>query len=117
MFNLEPEVTVAIYGIIGAFISSLIASLLVYKANSKRIPSQNSKDDMDAAKIAMEIAENASSRQLTLEKEVQELRRKVYAPRHFKITIIFTAGEIPKMEKAEVEEIADLRTYLQPSIK
>lgn len=110
---MSPEAIIALYGVIGAFVASILGSWLVYRAQRERTKSQNTKDDMDAAQTALEIAKTSSRRQLELQKEVQELRKLVGAPRHFRVTVVFTAGDTSRIEKAEVEEITDLRHILQ----
>lgn len=75
----------------------------------KRVKFQNSKDNVDAVKVALEIAGIDASEQLQLKKEVHELRE-ILEKRHYKVSIIFKSGEHPSIEEATIEsyEIATL---------
>lgn len=105
------EITIALLGIAGAFGASILGSWLVFRAQMKRIPSQNARDDMDTAKIALEISEASTKRQLELEKKVESLEG-ILKTRYYKVTVVFSLGEIPKIESASVEALTDIRHHI-----
>lgn len=75
----------------------------------RRVKSQNNKDNMDAVKVALEIAGIDANEQLQLKKEVHELKD-ILEKRHYKVSIVFKIGEHPSIEEATIEsyEIATL---------
>lgn len=91
---------------------TVTGSWLMFRAQMSRIPSQNAKDTMDAAKVAMEISEKSTAQQLKLTEEVEELKR-MLQNQHYKVVVIFSLGETPRIESASVEAVQDLRHHLQ----
>lgn len=75
----------------------------------KRVRSQNNKDNMDATRIALEIAGMDASEQLELKKEVKHLKD-LLERRRYKISVVFRLGEKPVVEEAAIEtyEIATM---------
>lgn len=68
----------------------------------KRVPSQNNKDNMDAMKVALEIAGMDAEEQLELKKEVKNLKE-MLEKRRYKISVIFKLGDTPIVEEASIE--------------
>lgn len=101
---MSPEV-ITIIGIVISGSVSFLAAYLVYRVNYRRMGSQNRKDDMDAATTALEIAEKATQRQLSLESEVHELKRMLNA-QNYRVTVVFRLGEKPVIEKATIETVS-----------
>lgn len=93
-----------ITGIIISGIFSFAAAYLVFRVQSRRIGPQNRKDDIDAARVALEIAEKSTARQLALENKVFELTQ-ILKNTHYKVTVVFSLGETPKVEMASIEAI------------
>lgn len=104
-------VVAAILTVTGSFLASIVGSFLVFRVNNKRVPSQNARDDMDTAKIALEISEKATAKQLELVQEVESLKQ-ILKTRHYKVTVVFSLGEIPKIESASVEALTNVRQEL-----
>lgn len=101
---MSENIILAIITVLGSGILSVVGSFLVYQAQAKRIPSQNFRDDMDTAKIALEISEKSTAKQLELEKKVETLEG-ILKNRHYKVTVIFSLGETPRVEQASIEAI------------
>ena len=68
----------------------------------KRVPSQNAKDNMDAVKVALEIAGIDAEEQLELKREVKKLQD-MLEKRRYKISVVFRLGETPIVEEASIE--------------
>jgi len=68
----------------------------------KRVKSQNTRDNMDAVKVALEIAGIDANEQLELKKEVKELKE-ILEKRRYKVSIVFRLGEKPAIEEAQIE--------------
>lgn len=96
---LVPILTIA-----GSLIASLIGSWLVFRAQMSRIPYQNAHDDVGTAKIALEISETATKQNLELQKEIESLKR-ILKKKHYRVEVVFSLGETPKVEKASIEAI------------
>lgn len=94
-----PLLTIVLSALVSAF-----ASWLVYRGQAERTPSQNARDDMDTARIALEISEKSTAKQLELEKKVSTLEG-ILKNRHYKVTVIFSLGETPRVEEASIEAI------------
>lgn len=75
----------------------------------KRFKFQNSKDSMDAVKVALEIAGIDAGEQLELRKKVAALEE-ILEKRRYKITVVFKLGEKPSVEETSIEsyEIATM---------
>ena len=86
-----------------------IATLLGVWPLLKRVPSQNAKDNMDAVKVALEIAGIDAEEQLELRREVKKLQD-ILEKRRYKISVVFRLGENPTVEEASIEsyEIATM---------
>jgi len=91
---------VAIIGLFATVIAAIIAGYYAVKGIEKRSGSQNFRDDMETARIALEISEKSTAKQLELEIEVASLK-KILKNNHYKITTvtIFSLAEQPKIEK------------------
>ena len=87
--------------------ASIFASILVFKANAKRAPSQNMRDDMETARIALEISETSTTKQLELAKRIHKLE-KILEGRYYKVTVIFSLGEKPTVNQATIEAIPEV---------
>jgi hypothetical protein len=106
---MEPALESYIVPIFVAFITSiftLAGAYLAFSVNIKRMGPQNFRDDMDAAQTALQISENSVRRQKDLEDELSSLR-KILTAKNYRVTVIFTLGEIPRIEKATVESVED----------
>lgn len=68
----------------------------------RRITPQNNKDNMDAMKVALEIAGIDAGEQLELKKKVHVLEE-ILERRRYKISVIFRLGEKPVVEEASIE--------------
>ena len=68
----------------------------------RRITPQNNKDNMDAMKVALEIAGIDAGEQLELKKKVHVLEE-IFERRRYKISVIFRLGEKPVVEEASIE--------------
>lgn len=68
----------------------------------KRVKSQNSKDNVDALKVALEIAGIDANEHLAMKREVMELKD-ILEKRRYKISVIFKLGEKPIIEEAAIE--------------
>lgn len=68
----------------------------------KRVKSQNTKDNMDAIKVALEIAGIDANEQLELKKKVHVLEE-ILEKRRYKISVVFKLGEKPVIEEATIE--------------
>lgn len=100
---MSPEILTLLGILISSGISFLTAYLL-FRVQNKRVGPQNFKDGMEAAKNALEIAESATKKQLEQEQKIGELTR-ILKNTHYKVTVIFTLGEKPKVETASIEAI------------
>lgn len=108
---MTEEVAIPIATIVANLLITIIGSWLMFRAQISRTPSQNARDDMDTAKIALEISEKATLKQLELTQEVNNLK-KILKNQHYKVVVIFSLGEIPRIESASVEAITDLRHHI-----
>lgn len=68
----------------------------------KRVKPQNNKDNMDAMKVALEIAGIDANEQLELKKKVHNLEE-ILEKRRYKISVVFKLGEKPIVEEATIE--------------
>ena len=68
----------------------------------RRITPQNNKDNMDAMKVALEIAGIDAGEQLELKKKVHVFEE-ILERRRYKISVIFRLGEKPVVEEASIE--------------
>lgn len=73
----------------------------------RRVSSQNKKDDVDALKVALEIAGVNAEEQLELVKEVRELKefREAWENSRYRISVVFKLGESPIIEQATIENL------------
>lgn len=85
-------------------VGSAFAAWMVYRGQAERTPSQNFKDDMDTARIALEISEKSTAKQLELEKKVEKLEG-ILSNRRYKVTVVFSLGATPRIEEASIEAI------------
>ncbi len=100
---MSPEILTLLGIIISGGISFFTAYLL-FRVQNKRVGPQNYKDEMEASKLALEIAETATRKQLVQEQKIDELTR-ILKNTHYKVTVIFTLGERPKIETTSIEAI------------
>lgn len=98
------EYIVQILTVVLSALGSAFAAWLVYRSQAERTPSQNFRDDMDTARIALEISEKSTAKQLELEKKVTTLEG-ILKNRHYKVTVVFSLGETPRVEEASIEAI------------
>ncbi len=68
----------------------------------KRVVPQNNKDNMDAMKVALEIAGIDATEQLELKKKVHVLEE-ILEKRRYKISVVFRLGDKPVVEEASIE--------------
>ena len=94
------NILIALIGIGGSWYMNKIQA----KQQSERMKSQNARDDIDTARIALEISERATSEQLKLTQEVATLK-KILQNQHYKVVVVFTLGESPRIESASVEAL------------
>lgn len=99
----NPYVLAVITGVL-AVLGSSIAAYFVFKAQIKRIGSQNGLDDVNTAKIALEISEKSLAKQKEQESEIQSLKN-ILKNRHYRATINFTLGETPQVISATIEAV------------
>lgn len=103
----DPQTSLAIATIIANVLIALIGiggSWYVNRWQIGRSNSQNKKDDMDTARIALEISEQATSKQLELTKKVDTLE-KILQNQHYKVVVVFSLGDNPRIESASVEAL------------
>jgi hypothetical protein len=100
---MSPEL-LTLTGIILSGVFSFAAAYLVFRIQSRRVGPQNRKDDVEAAQVALEIAEKATMRQLALEDQISELTQ-ILKSTHYKVTVVFSLGETPKVEMASIEAV------------
>jgi len=110
----DPEITLPVLTIVANLLITVVGSWLMFRAQMSRTPSQNAKDDMDTARIALEISEKATNEQLKLTRKVHDLER-MLNNQHYKVIVIFTLGETPRIESASVEAVSDLRHRVVPA--
>lgn len=87
--------------LVGQIIVGLIA-LIGALPVLRRAKSQNQKDNMDAVKVALEIAGIDAGEQLELRKTVKRLTE-MLEKRRYKIAVVFKLGENPNIEEATIE--------------
>lgn len=88
-------------GILAQVVIALGTLLGVYPI-WKRVKSQNTKDNVDALKVALEIAGIDANEHLAMKKEVRELKD-ILEKRRYKISVVFKLGEKPIIEEAAIE--------------
>jgi HAMP domain-containing protein len=79
-------------------ISTLVAAWPLIK----RARSQNNRDDVEATKVALELAGIGADEQLKLKKEVGRLT-KMLEKQRYRISVTFRLGERPHIEEATIE--------------
>lgn len=104
--------------VISVIMSAIISGSFVYwgvrvsqKNIEARIPYQNEKDRIDALKTAMEMAGMDLDEQLTLKKEVKELRD-IVSNTQIQITTVQTVyldGQQPRAEIIKIEAVRVIR--------
>ena len=102
---MNPEI-LTIAGILISGLFSFVTAYLVFRVQSKRVGPQNYRDSMEASKVALEIAEKATRTQLDQEKKIAELTR-ILKSTHYKVTVVFTLGDSPKIETASIEAVQE----------
>lgn len=101
---MSEQAWIALITVLGSGLFGIVGAYMVYKAQMRRAPSQNFRDDMDTARIALEISEKSTAKQLELEKKVETLEG-ILKNRHYKVTVIFSLGETPRIEEASIEAL------------
>lgn len=104
---MNPELSnfaLVVLGILVSAFVSVTTSWLMAKSAAKRVSSQNFHEDVDTARIALEIAEKATARQLEQDKEIHSLKS-ILKDKHYRVIVEFTLGETPKVERAVIEAI------------
>lgn len=102
------DLIIPIVTIIANLLITIVGSWLMFRAQMSRTPSQNAKDDMDTAQIALQISDQATKKWLEVTEEVAQLRS-ILENKHYKVVVVFTLGEKPRIESASVEAVTDLR--------
>ena len=103
MSNFQPEL-IALIGMILSGLLSYGTAILSIRSQDKRIGSQNFRDDIETARIALEISENSTKKQKELEDKVNSLER-LLKNRHYRVTVVFSLGDPPKVEMTSVEAV------------
>ena len=98
------EYIVPIITVLFSTISSIVASYLIFKPQSMRVPSQNAQDDMTTAKIALEISETSIAKQQEMQKQIDSLTS-ILKSTHYKVTVVFSLGEKPSVVSAAIEAV------------
>lgn len=101
---MNPDLVIPIVTVIFSTLASLLGTWAIFYNQKSRNRSQNFHDDMDTAKNALEIAERATAKQLELERKVEALTS-ILKDKHYKVTVIFSLGETPKIESATIEAV------------
>ena len=99
-----PDIIVPVVTVIISAIVSILGTWAMFYNQKSRNKSQNFHDDMDTAKNALEIAERATAKNLELEKRIEALTN-ILKDKHYKVTVIFSLGETPRIESASIEAV------------
>lgn len=91
--------------VIGGWVVTTLIALIGAWPVLRRTKAQNTKDTVDALKVAMELVGMDAEEQLNLKNEVRDVKEKmkIMDGRKYKITVIFTLGEKPAVEEASIE--------------
>ena len=73
----------------------------------KRVNAQNQKDNVDALKVAMDLAGMDVMEQLELRKEVKHLKDVLEQGKRYKVCVIFRVGEKPIIEESILESLPE----------
>lgn len=99
---------VTTFTIVISALVSLAGTWAVFHNQKSRNKSQNFHDDMDTARNALEIAELATKKNLELQREFDTFKadmKLALKEKHYKATIVFSIGEVPRVETASIEKI------------
>lgn len=102
--SMNPDIIVPVVTVIISAIVSILGTWAMFYNQKSRNKSQNFHDDMDTAKNALEIAERATAKNLELEKRIEALTN-ILKDKHYKVTVIFSLGETPRIESASIEAV------------
>lgn len=103
-----PEYIQYIVPVIISSLAGILASWLTARSRNNRVGSQNSLDDMNTAKIALEISENSTKKQLEMEREIKTLND-ILKNNHYRVTVVFRLGEVPNVESTTIESLQSMK--------
>jgi len=91
-------------GVVAVLIQILIAvgTLIKILPELRRVDARNKRDELDATKIALEIAGMDANEQLELKQEIAHLKNLMERKR-YKITVTFRLGDRPFIEETSIE--------------
>ena len=89
---------------IAGFIISIIVGVIAIYPQLRRVGTQNKKDQIEALKVAMELAGMSLEEQLELRKEVKMLKD-MLQENGYELRIEFYPANLPHTEKATVKTI------------
>lgn len=97
----NPDLIIPIITLIVSAVVSISGSVLTYRVQERRAKAQNKSDDINTAKIALQISESSAKRQLELENEVIELQHLLNTFK-YRAEIHFTIGNPAKIDFVEL---------------